>query len=225
MLVCGLGVVVALGAGAAGARGQEDSASDPEKQARRERQGAGLRGGIWDVRDLTEVSGAKYSTSPAFEGYFQKGLDLHLAIESTAGVWRRRQTMEQDGGLGGGTVREEVNSYVVPLFTALKLYPFTRPDDAFEPFVSAGVGLALGIDDRTTTSSDLLGLGAGSGTAMLTGFGFRGGAGVEWRFSQAFGLSASGRYQWIRFGGELGGERTFKGPAFEAGLTYRFQYR
>src|SRR5690606_30854188 len=139
--------------------------------------------------------------------------------------WRVAAPADDGAGRRTGGRHRARGGEQLPLFTALKLYPFTRPDDAFEPFISAGVGLALGIDDRTTTSSDLLGLGAGSGTAMLTGFGFRGGAGVEWRFSQAFGLSASGRYQWIRFGGELGGERTFKGPAFEAGLTYRFQYR
>lgn len=202
--------------------GLAQETADLEKNAKQQRQGAGLRVGAWRV-DLPEASGVEYAETPAFEGYFQKGLDLHLAIESTVGFWRRSQTAQSSGTLGGSTT-DEIDSYVVPLFTALKLYPFTRPEHAFEPYLLAGAGLAVGIDDRNTTSGGLLG-GAGNGTAMLTGFGFKGGAGLEWRFSPAFGLNLGGRYQWIRFGSDVGGERTYKGPAFEGGLTYRFQYR
>jgi opacity protein-like surface antigen len=203
------------------AQDREQAPPDPEKRAKMLRQGAGLRGGAWWVQNLQEVSGARTSESPAFDGYFQKGLDLHLTLESTLGLWIRTQEIEQSGL--GGTTREQVRSFVVPLFTALKLYPFTRPDDAWEPYVTGGVGFALGVDDRQTSGAGLLGIADG-GTVLIAGFGFKGGAGVEWRFHRAFGAALGVRYQWVRFGEELGGDRTFRGWGADLGLTYRFQY-
>lgn len=200
------------------ATAQDVEREDPEKRVKRMRQGAGLRGGAWWVQDLPEVSDAEYSQTPAFEGYFQKGLDLHLAIETTLGLWRRSQELEETGTLG--TTRQEVQSYVVPSFTSIKLYPFTRPNAGAEPYVSGGIGIALGIDDRS--GEDLLGVG--SGTALTTGFGFKAGLGLDWRFSRAFGLTAGGRYTWLRFSEELGGARTYRGFGLDLGLTYRFQY-
>lgn len=217
---CALAIGVLATAVAAAA--QEPAREDPERKATLQRKGAGLRGGAWWVQDLPKVSGADYSQWPAFEGYFQKGLDLHLTVESTLGLWRRSQEAEQSGI--GGTTRERVQSFVIPTFTALKMYPLTRPDDALEPFLKAGVGLALGVDDRQTSGSDLLGLGVGSGTTVLTGFGFKLGAGLDWRLGSAFGLTLDGRYQWLRFNEELGGKRTYRGLGADVGLTYRFRF-
>lgn len=190
------------------------------------RRGAGLSIGTWNVQDLHTTQGATYRITPAFEGYFQKGLDLHLALETTVGVWRRTQLLTQPGSFGGDSSTESVSSYVVPLFTTLKLYPFTKPSQHLEPYILGGVGFALGVDDRRTNggSGSLLGGGAQNGVALVTGFGFTGGAGVEWRFSNAFGLAAGTRYRWVRFLGEVGGDDTFKGLGFDAGVTYRFQY-
>ena len=83
---------------------------------------------MWRVSGLSEVSGASYSTLPAFEGYFQKGLDRHLVIETSAGLWRRSQ---RTSGAAGG---ESIGSYVIPMLTALKLYPVTGPEHNLEPF-------------------------------------------------------------------------------------------
>src|SRR5688500_10927452 len=79
--------------------------SDVETQARIQRNGAGLRAGVWNVRDLEPAAGNSSQRSPLFEGYFQKGLDLHLALENTLSVWRWHQagTRTQSGGLLGGT--------------------------------------------------------------------------------------------------------------------------
>ena len=110
----------------------------------------------------------------------------------------------------------------MPMFTSLKVYPITRPEKRFEPYLDAGVGAAIGIDDREGVVGGLP--GETDGTSASLGFGFKGGLGVEWRFSRAFGLSLDGRYQWIRFGDEVGGDRSFQGLGFGAGLTYRFQY-
>ncbi|MGH7545612.1 MAG: hypothetical protein ACREKI_05460 [Gemmatimonadota bacterium] len=213
-LILTLSLVTSAPARAQEKRPQED---DPERAATLKRKGAGLRVGAWWVQDLAQISDAEYSQWPSFEGYFQKGLDLHLTIETTLGLWRRSQEIEESG-LGGGEQR--VQSFVIPAFTALKMYPFTRPADRLEPYLTAGVGLALGVDDRE--GSDLLGVG--TGTAVLTGFGFKLGTGFDWNFGSAFGLSANGRYQWIRFNEELGGKRTYRGLGAEAGITYRFQF-
>jgi hypothetical protein len=196
-----------------------------ERRAKEMRRGAGVRVGVWDVRGLGEVSGARVSESPLFEGYFQKGLDLHLALENTVAVYRREQRITRPGGIGGGTVEEKVAAYVVPQFTSVKLYPFTRPEQRFEPYISGGAGLTIGIDDRENSESGgLLGGGGDSGTGFVAGFGLKGGVGMELRFSEAFGAAAGGRYQWVRFFGELAGERTYRGLGADVGLTYRFQY-
>lgn len=197
-----------------------------ERRVKEMRRGAGLRVGVWDVRGLGEVSGARVNESPLFEGYFQKGLDLHLALENTVSVYRREQRLTRSaGGIGGGTVEEKVAAYVVPQFTSLKLYPLTRPEQRFEPYISGGAGVTIGIDDRENSGSGgLLGGGGESGTGFVAGFGLKGGLGLEVRFSEAFGVAAGGRYQWVRFFGELAGERTYRGLGADVGLTYRFQY-
>lgn len=197
-------------------------AGDVEGQAKRARMGAGLRAGAWLVDDLNPPTGADESRSPAFVGMYQKGLDRHLVIESTVGLWRRSLESESMSAIGG-TTTERVTSYVLPLFTAIKLYPFTGPEQTLEPYLGAGIGVALGIDDRETLGG-ALDFGLGSGTALVTGFGITLGTGLEWRFSRAFGLAAGGRYQWLKFGQAVGGARTFKGVVIDAGLTYRFQY-
>lgn len=233
--VAALALVMFLAAEPVLAQEKDKETDEVKARAKRQREGAGLRGGVWLVPDR-EVQGAQGSETPSFEGYFQRGLDLHLAIESSVGFWRRHQEIARSGGaldaVDGRSAgvypenaeAEQVNSYIIPLFTALKLYPATRPEQPTEPYILGGVGFALGIDDRQNTAGGILGVGGGDGTVILTGFGFKAGAGVEFRLGRAFGLNVGGRYQWVRFGDEVGGERTFKGLGLDAGFTYRFQY-
>lgn len=205
--------------------------SETETAARIQRNGAGLRAGVWNVRDLAPAAGNSSQRSPLFEGYFQKGLDLHLALENTLSVWRWHQsgTRTQGGGLLGGstTTTETVDAYVVPFFTSLKLFPFTKPRARLEPYVLGGAGLGLGIEDRSSDNASLLYGGSTSNPpTIVTGFGFKGGTGVEWRVSRAFGLTVGARYQWMRFfGGQLAGRETYQGLALDGGLVYRYQYR
>jgi hypothetical protein len=202
---------------------QADTAA--ERRVKAMRRGAGLRVGTWDVRGLSEVSGARVNESPLFEGYFQTGLDLHLALENTVAVYRREQTITRPGGIGGGTVEEKLAAYVIPQFTSLKVYPFSRPEQRFEPYILGGAGLTIGVDDRENSETGgLLGGGGESGIGFVAGFGLKGGLGIELRFSEAFGIGAGGRYQWVRFFGELAGERTYRGFGADVGVTYRFQY-
>ncbi|MBI1722886.1 MAG: hypothetical protein HYR48_03130 [Gemmatimonadetes bacterium] len=220
-----LGCLMLLAAGAARAQvvgpspaAQRDSLDEIERRARRARQGAGIRIGTWQVTGLAEVSGATYSTMPALEGYFQKGLDRHLAIESSAGLWRRSQRS------GTGTSAEDIGSILIPMLTAIKLYPTTSPEQPFEPYLTAGVGFTIGVDSRNTVSGGLLGGGGGSGTVIIAGVGLKGGGGFEYRFSQAFGFSGTVGYQYVRFFDPVGGELTYKGFHAFGGMTYRFQY-
>lgn len=215
--------VLILSAFVSDAAAQADSVN--EERVKRMRRGAGLRVGTWDVRGLSQVSGARVDEWPLFEGYFQKGLDLHLALENTVSVFRREQRITRDGGIGGGTVEERLTAYVIPQFTSLKVYPFTRPEQGFEPYFTGGAGLTIGVDDRENSETGgLLGGGGESGVGFVAGFGLKGGLGFELRFSEAFGAGLGGRYQWVRFFGELAGERTYRGLGADVGLTYRFQY-
>lgn len=217
-----LGALVAMASGN-NAAAQADSAT--EQRVKAMRRGAGLRVGMWDVRGLAQVSGARVDEWPLFEGYFQKGLDLHLALENTVSVFRREQRITRSGGIGGGTIEERLTAYVIPQFTSLKVYPFTRPEQGFEPYFTGGAGLTIGVDDRENSESGgLLGGGGESGVGFVAGFGLKGGLGFELRFSEAFGAGVGGRYQWVRFFGELAGERTYRGLGADVGLTYRFQY-
>src|SRR5688572_1595124 len=79
-----------------------------------QRRGAGIRGGGWDV----DVSAATNpSQSPYFEGYFQRGVDDHLALENSIGVWR--MTTSEPGPIVGSP-DVETKTWVVPLLTSLK---------------------------------------------------------------------------------------------------------
>jgi len=219
--VCAAALLTGLGLAPARLRGQArpDTTDQTVQRVKRERSGAGLRVGTWMVSNLATPSGASSSTLPAFEGYWQKGLDRHLVIETSAGLWHRQQSS------GSGASAESIGSFVVPLFTSLKLFPFTGPEDRLEPLVSAGAGFVLGVDKQNTVSGGLLGGGGGS-TALnvVMGVGVKGLAGLEWRFSRAFGLTALGGYQYIVFTQDVGGQGSYKGLVLFAGLTYCFQY-
>ena len=217
---------LALAAAAFGARparvaAQErrDTTDQVEQRVKRERAGAGLRVGTWQVSNLDTPSGVASSTLPAFEGYWQKGLDRHLVLETSAGLWHRQLSS------GSGASAESDGSFVVPLFTSLKLFPFTGPEDAFEPLISAGVGFVLGLDKQNTVSGGLLGGGGGS-TALniVAGVGAKGLGGFEYRFSRAFGVTALVGYQYVVFGQDVGGQSSYKGMVLFTGLTYRFQF-
>jgi hypothetical protein len=225
ILVGNVAVARAQDGARAGGRDSGSVAPDLEKRARLARRGGGVRVGTWDVRGLTATSGAAVSRTPAFEGYVRRGLDLHLAIEHSVGVWRRTQSATQTSTdpLGGTTQSTStLETYVVPQFTSITFFPITRPEQRFEPYLKAGAGFALGVEDRSGTGG---GLFTGGGASLVPGYGLSGGAGLELRLSSALGLTGAGRYQWIRFFQELTGARTYEGFGAEVGVTYRFQFR
>lgn len=184
-----------------------------EEEVKRQRKAGGLHAGTWQVTDLAEPEGADISTLPSFWGYFQNGLDLHLALENGLGFWGR--TVEDSDS--------KTSVFLIPQFTSLKIYPFTRPDEAVEPYLLGGAGITLGIEDREGGGTLI---GVGDGTTFKIGFGVRGGAGVQLGLSDAFGLVVNGEYRWNRFfDGEIGGKESYAGFLLSGGVTYNFQFR
>ena len=213
----GVALFVATAAGAQ-VKSSTDSSTktaELERRVQMSRRGGGLRFGQWHLNDQQLPAGVSTSATPSFEGYVRTGLDLHLVLENSIGFWRQRQSSSGSGGLLGGTAAV-ADDYVIPQFTSVVLYPMTIPGDRFEPFLRGGVGFALGVEDPQS---------GGGGISFTPGFGATGGLGAEWRATEAFGFSLSGRYQWIRFFQEFAGAQTYQGPAIEAGVTYRFQFR
>jgi hypothetical protein len=194
--------------------------SKQEETARLARKSAGVLISTWGLLDSPATGATTADDSPLGIGYFRKGIDKHLAVETTVGVWRRVVTTPASGGLGGSS-GGKTTALLLPQFTSLKLFPFTTPDMPLEPFISAGVGFTLGFQS-SSGSGGLLGGGGGSG--MIAGVGGNGGAGVEWRFSPAFGLTAGGHYTYIQFFDNLAGEKLYRGTGATLGMTYRFQY-
>lgn len=186
------------------------------------RGGAGIRVGSWNVQDLPVPATGSTWESVTVEGWLQKGLDRNLVVESTLGYWQRNRTSTETGSLGEETTRE-LQTYIVPMITALKLYPAGRATGPFEPYLLAGVGLALGLDRENVSSTDPL-VPTGETSVIRTGIGIQTGAGVEWNPGGQFGLAVGGRYQWASFSEDVGGKGLYKGPGLTAGVTYRFRY-
>jgi hypothetical protein len=219
VMIATLFAAVALTGAPATAQGTPES--DEERAARLARSGAGVRVGMWNVADLRELEDGTASTWPYFEAYFQRGMDLHLVIESGIGLYRRQ---EEYPGTGGplGTSPGTTTSYILPLLTSVRFYPVTRPEAPIEPHIGAGIGFAIAIEDQEGGGGGLI--SRSPGTAMVTGFGARGAGGVDFRLGGAFGASIGAMYQWLRFSDPVGGIETYAGPVFTAGLTYRFRF-
>ena len=211
----GLVLCFVIAAFAAPVFGQRPNEAAADRAAREARRGAGVRVGVWDVEDPARVN-ARFSSSPLFEFYLQRGLDEHLVLENSGGVWRRITHERQQLPIGSDTV--ETKAYIIPLLTSLKLYPLTSPSNTLEPYIMGGLGLALGIEEESPNAI------GGGGTSVVTGFGIRAAAGLELHIGSTFGASAAGRYQWMKMSGDLGLENTFKGVGLEGGLTFRFNF-
>jgi len=185
------------------------------------RAGAGLRVGNWEVDDLVRPPSGRASETVAVQGWFQKGLDARMVLENTLGFWQRNQSMTTPGSFGTQT-RRELTTYLVPTITALKLYPSMPPTSPVEPYVVAGAGAVLGIDQEKITSTDPL-VASGSNTTFQPGLGIETGAGLDWISKGAFGVTAGARYRWASFQKSVGDKKLYRGMGLNIGLTYRFQ--
>lgn len=196
-----------------------EAANDLEARTVRSSNGAGIRVGLWDVQGIPTGSGATHT--PAFEGYFQKGLDAHLVWENTLGYWGQNDRYTTSGLLGSSEIT--THTHVIPSMTSLKIYPFTTRASQLEPFAVGGLGLALGIVQQQTTGAG--GPSPSDGTNIVSGLGIRTGGGVDWHWTHEFGMTIGARYQWATFSQTVGSQAMYRGPGFDAGLTYRFQYQ
>jgi hypothetical protein len=181
------------------------------------RNGAGLQVSSWQP---DKPIGFDNTGTMAFQGYLLKGLDLHLAWDNTLGFWQRT-TKWSDTQPIFGTTNHELDTYLVPTITALRLYPFTTPEKLVEPYMSAGVGPVFGIQQMKISGS----FTPENTTNMLAGFGVRAGAGVDIRGAGPFGVTLGGHFESASFGEEMVGERVYQAWGADFGLTYRFQYR
>ena len=210
-----LGVLLALVACASTARAAGPT-DDVAAQSERARNGAGLQISSWQP---DEPAAFQNDQTIAFHGYFQKGLDQHLAWENTLGYWR--QTIHWTETQLLGTTTHQLQTHLVPALTALRLYPFTTPASTVEPYVSAGVGPVMGFQQQTSSGY----LAPADANSMHAGLGTRAGVGVDVRASEAFGLTVGGHFESASFGQDLAGQRLYQGWGADVGLVYRFQYR
>ena len=198
------------------ARAQRPPETAREREGRIARRSMGVRVGSWRV-ELPATDTTPERVSPHFELYLQRGLDRHLGLENSIGLWRRETQELQTLPLGGERI-VETTSYIVPVMTSLKFYPITDPWDLLDPYITGGVGVALGIVNEAENAI------GGGGTSIATGFGLRTGIGVEIHITSMLGLVANGRYQWTRFSKELGSKDVFNGAGVDGGITYRFRF-
>ena len=191
------------------ARGQQAPTTRTDEELQQARNASGLSVGEWHVPAPT-TTGASYSSSLMFSGITQRGLSVHVALESSAGLWRRVGTTPQPDGKPVVT-----KSYLIPLLDCLKVYPFTRASNRIEPYLTTGLGFGLGIQQESTNAI------GGGGTAVVTGFAVKVGVGVEYHLSRRFGFLADGRYLWMNLSDRISEQGAFSGGGVEAGMTYK----
>lgn len=211
-----LALLLTLIAGASTALAGEPT-DEVTATTQRGRNGAGLLVSSWRP---DEPAGFSNSSGVEVQGYLQRGLDLHLAWENTLGYWQRKSSWTDTQPIVG-TTTHTLQTHLVPTLTALRLYPFDLPSSHIEPFVSAGMGPVLGIQQQTTSG----GLSPADATTMNVGLGVRAGVGVDVRANEAFGFTAGGHFESASFGNDMSGDKLFQGWGMDVGLSYRFQYR
>jgi opacity protein-like surface antigen len=210
-------VLAALAATTAlSAQAQRPAENARDRDGRMARRSMGVRVGSWQVK-LPATDTTPERISPHFELYLQRGLDRHLGLENSIALWRRVTQEVQALPLGGERI-VDTKSYIVPVLTSLKFYPVTDPWDFLDPYITGGVGVALGIVHEAENAI------GGGGTSIATGFALRTGLGLEIHVTSMLGLVANGRYQWTRFSKELGSKDVFNGAGLDGGITYRFRF-
>lgn len=210
-----LAVLIVLAAAAPAAHAGVP-ADESNTGTERLRNGAGLQMSSWQP---DKPVGLDNTGTLAFQGYLLKGLDLHLAWDNTLGFWQRTSKWSETSILG--TTNHELDTYLVPTITALRFYPLTTPEKLVEPYVSAGLGPVLGVQQQKASGN----LAPTNTTTMVAGLGVRAGVGVDIRSNGPFGVAVGTHFESASFGEDMQGERLYQAWGADFGLTYRFQYR
>lgn len=188
-------------------------AQAPEAERDVGRRGGGVLVGSWKVSnpDIVRTVQPSYRRSVMVQAYFRRGLTEHVALENSVSVWRR---MSERPSALGSTIT--TRTYIVPLLTSLRVYPITRTYHRFEPYLTGGAGLAVGVQQQSENAP------GGGGRNIATGFGVKAGAGVEIHAYRRFSIMLGGHVQGVRFGEQLDEQEGFGGRGLEGGLNYRF---
>jgi opacity protein-like surface antigen len=188
-----------------------------EAGAQRARNGAGLQISSWQP---DEPAGFGNTNTFAFHGFFTKGIDQHLAWENTLGYWGRTSKWSESQPIIG-TTNHELQTHLVPMITALRLYPATTSGNPVEPYITAGVGPVLGVQLQKASGA----ITADQATTTQVGLGVRVGVGADLWATQVFGITAGAHFESASFGQDMASERLYQAWGGDFGFSYRFQYR
>lgn len=215
-----IGTLAALTARASFAQSKEPE-SKAEEQARLARKSAGVIVGSWGQIDSPAGGTTTVDDSPIGIGYFRKGHRQapRRRDDGRCLAPRRHEHRVRRDWRHGGWKDERAAVPAVHVAQALSGHdPRRRPRtiplrwSRIHARVPEFVGRGGGV------------LGGGGASGLIVGVGGSGGAGVEWRLSQAFGLALGGHYAYVQFFDDLAGQRMYRGTGVNAGITYRFQY-
>jgi len=178
------------------------------------RRGGGVTVSAWRVGppDIVRAVQPVYKRSVLADAYFRRGLSDHLALESSLGYWRR--TSERPGT---AAQTDTTRVYIIPLVTALRIYPLTTVRNPVEPYVQAGAGFSIGVQQQSEST-------AGQRRSIAFGFGVKAAVGVEVHAYGPVGVTVGGHYQGVRFGQTVDEQEAFGGTGLQGGITYRFNF-
>ena len=190
----------------------------------------GVRLGPWLADGLTTDIKTEYvrvvSSSTAFHLelfylYNLKGplfLDLNFGGVSRGDIRINYQTeTEYESGFG--------TAMVYPLGIGLGFVPLaTRPNQAIQPFVTAGGSLVIGTETISSSGySPYLGNFIGIQSESREALGWYAGAGLDWLLGRSFALSFICKYQYAHFGEELVGVKEYSGTQILVGAAYVYK--
>ncbi|HEX6558794.1 MAG TPA: hypothetical protein VF021_05010 [Longimicrobiales bacterium] len=188
-------------------------AQAPSDAAGGSRRGLGIVVGNWVVPrpDIVRAVQPTYRRSLMGEIHFRRELTERVVLETSVGAWRR--ISERPSALGSTVT---TRTYIVPLLTALRVFPITTVRNSIEPYLVGGAGLAVGVQQQSENSP------GGGGRSIVTGVGVRAGAGIEIHVYDRFGVLLGGHVQGVRFGEAVDEQEAFAGAGVQGGLSYRF---
>ena len=139
-----------------------------------------------DVTDESQALGLDF--------HFRRMVGKPLYFDASASFWYTTTNFKFEEALGG-IEEADTWSVIVPITIGVSIAPL--PDNPFQPYAMAGIGAYLGF-----TGQDILKMSEQNepdDTETYARFGFYLGAGVDFLFSEDFGLSLAVKYQFIEF--------------------------
>lgn len=183
----------------------------------------GLKGGVWRVdkaKDMISTSVYKASSntySPYLELYFSLGLKKGFCLEFLLGSCSRGETRFD---VPDGYFWESIT--IVPLSFGAKHFFFSKnPKRKWKPYTDLGLSYVIGSSklDYGSFGSGEKYFFEGFGKSRST-FGLFLGGGLDYSLSELLWVNFDLKYQWIKFGKEVGGLKDYGGTRLTLGLSY-----